>query len=62
MKTPDEIMSGQTDRLEHFDSDLDDQMYVKEECWMCMTLRQSNVDFEKHLKLDSGQAELKPVD
>ncbi|XP_048875516.1 transcription factor ETV6-like [Brienomyrus brachyistius] len=32
MKTPDEIMSGQTDRLEHFDSDLDDQMYVKEEC------------------------------
>ncbi|XP_015208483.1 transcription factor ETV6 isoform X1 [Lepisosteus oculatus] len=32
MKTPDEIMSGQTDRLEHLESDLDDQMYVKEEC------------------------------
>ncbi|XP_061086001.1 transcription factor ETV6 isoform X4 [Conger conger] len=32
MKTPDEIMSGQTDRLEHLESDLDDSMYVKEEC------------------------------
>ncbi|XP_066579948.1 transcription factor ETV6 isoform X2 [Amia ocellicauda] len=32
MKTPDEIMSGQTDRLEHLESDLDEQMYVKEEC------------------------------
>ncbi|KAG5830689.1 hypothetical protein ANANG_G00313300 [Anguilla anguilla] len=32
MKTPDEIMSGQTDRLEHLESDLDDTMYVKEEC------------------------------
>ncbi|XP_053506182.1 transcription factor ETV6 isoform X2 [Ictalurus furcatus] len=32
MKTPDEIMSGQTDRLEHLESDLDDQIYIKEEC------------------------------
>ncbi|TRY87219.1 hypothetical protein DNTS_031738 [Danionella cerebrum] len=32
MKTPDEIMNGQTDRLEHLDSDTDDQIYVKEEC------------------------------
>ncbi|XP_023671041.2 transcription factor ETV6 isoform X2 [Paramormyrops kingsleyae] len=32
MKTPDEIMSGQTDRLEHLESDLDEQTYVKEEC------------------------------
>ncbi|XP_030629994.1 transcription factor ETV6 isoform X2 [Chanos chanos] len=32
MKTPDEIMSGQTDRLEHLESDTDDQVYVKEEC------------------------------
>ncbi|XP_050964280.1 transcription factor ETV6 isoform X2 [Labeo rohita] len=32
MKTPDEIMSGQTDRLEHLESDTDDQIYVKEEC------------------------------
>ncbi|XP_039625413.1 transcription factor ETV6 isoform X1 [Polypterus senegalus] len=32
MKTPDEIMSGRTDRLEHLESDLDDQMYVEEEC------------------------------
>lgn len=33
MKTPDEIMSGQTDRLEHIESDTDDQIYIKEECW-----------------------------
>uniref|UniRef100_A0A8C2DDC4 ETS variant transcription factor 6 n=1 Tax=Cyprinus carpio TaxID=7962 RepID=A0A8C2DDC4_CYPCA len=32
MKTPDEIMSGQTDRLEHLESDTDEQIYVKEEC------------------------------
>lgn len=32
MKTPDEIMSGQTDRLEHLESDTDDQIYIKEEC------------------------------
>ncbi|XP_067282925.1 transcription factor ETV6 isoform X2 [Pseudorasbora parva] len=32
MKTPDEIMSGQTERLEHLDSDTDEQIYVKEEC------------------------------
>ncbi|XP_059366511.1 transcription factor ETV6-like isoform X2 [Carassius carassius] len=32
MKTPDEIMSGQTERLEHLESDTDDQIYVKEEC------------------------------
>ncbi|KAJ8007071.1 hypothetical protein DPEC_G00113760 [Dallia pectoralis] len=32
MKTPDEIMSGQTDRLEHIESDTDDQIYIKEEC------------------------------
>ncbi|XP_062860750.1 transcription factor ETV6 isoform X2 [Trichomycterus rosablanca] len=32
MKTPDEIMNGQTDRLEHLESDTDDQIYVKEEC------------------------------
>ncbi|KAK6487831.1 mRNAion factor ETV6-like isoform X1 [Huso huso] len=32
MKTPDEIMSGRTDRLEHLESDLDDQLYVEEEC------------------------------
>ena len=33
MKTPDEIMSGQTDRLENLESDTDDQIYIKEECW-----------------------------
>ncbi|XP_039516564.1 transcription factor ETV6-like [Pimephales promelas] len=32
MKTPDEIMSGQSERLEHLDSDTDEQIYVKEEC------------------------------
>ncbi|XP_041112938.1 transcription factor ETV6-like isoform X3 [Polyodon spathula] len=32
MKTPDEIMSGRTDRLEHLESDLDDQLYVEEGC------------------------------
>ncbi|XP_076862552.1 transcription factor ETV6 isoform X3 [Brachyhypopomus gauderio] len=32
MKTPEEIMSGQTDRLEHLESDTDDQIFVKEEC------------------------------
>ncbi|XP_067111004.1 transcription factor ETV6 isoform X1 [Osmerus mordax] len=32
MKTPDEIMSGQTDRLENLESDTDDQIYIKEEC------------------------------
>ncbi|KAM6986005.1 transcription factor ETV6 isoform 3-T3 [Aplochiton taeniatus] len=32
MKTPDEIMNGQTDRLEHLESDTDDQIYIKEEC------------------------------
>lgn len=33
MKTPDEIMNGQTDRLEHLESDTDEQIYIKEECW-----------------------------
>lgn len=33
MKTPDEIMNGQTDRLEHMESDTDEQIYIKEECW-----------------------------
>lgn len=32
MKTPDEIMNGQTDRLEHLESDIDEQTYIKEEC------------------------------
>ncbi|XP_061770023.1 transcription factor ETV6 isoform X2 [Nerophis ophidion] len=32
MKTPDEIMNGQTERLEHLDSDTDEQIYIKEEC------------------------------
>ncbi|XP_041709403.1 transcription factor ETV6 isoform X1 [Coregonus clupeaformis] len=32
MKTPDEIMSGQTERLDHIESDTDDQIYIKEEC------------------------------
>ncbi|KAF0029436.1 hypothetical protein F2P81_018541 [Scophthalmus maximus] len=32
MKTPDEIMNGQTDRLEHLESDTDEQIYIKEEC------------------------------
>ncbi|TNM91421.1 transcription factor ETV6-like isoform X1 [Takifugu flavidus] len=32
MKTPDEIMNGQTDRLEHIESDTDEQIYIKEEC------------------------------
>lgn len=32
MKTPDEIMNGQTDRLEHMESELVDQTYIKEEC------------------------------
>ncbi|XP_028811404.1 transcription factor ETV6 isoform X2 [Denticeps clupeoides] len=32
MKTPDEIMNGQAERLEHLESDTDDQIYVKEEC------------------------------
>ncbi|XP_061570738.1 transcription factor ETV6 [Cololabis saira] len=32
MKTPDEIMNGQTERLEHLESDTDDQIYIKEEC------------------------------
>lgn len=32
MKTPDEIMNGQTDRLEHMESDTDEQIYIKEEC------------------------------
>lgn len=37
MKTPDEIMSGQTERLEHLESDTDDQIYIKEECWALAT-------------------------
>ncbi|KAE8281718.1 Transcription factor ETV6 ETS translocation variant 6 ETS-related protein Tel1 [Larimichthys crocea] len=32
MKTPDEIMNGSTDRLEHMESDTDEQSYIKEEC------------------------------
>lgn len=32
IKTPDEIMNGQTDRLEHMESDIDEQIYIKEEC------------------------------
>uniref|UniRef100_H3BW58 Transcription factor ETV6 n=1 Tax=Tetraodon nigroviridis TaxID=99883 RepID=H3BW58_TETNG len=32
MKTPDEIMNGQTDRLEHMESDTDEHIYIKEEC------------------------------
>lgn len=32
MKTPDEIMNGQTERLEHLESDTDEQVYIKEEC------------------------------
>lgn len=33
MKTPDEIMSGRTDRLEHLESqELDEQMYQEEDC------------------------------
>ncbi|KAM4523826.1 transcription factor ETV6 isoform 1-T1 [Fundulus diaphanus] len=32
MKTPDEIMNGQTERLEHLESDTDEQIYIKEEC------------------------------
>ncbi|XP_060886492.1 transcription factor ETV6 isoform X2 [Labrus mixtus] len=32
MKTPDEIMNGQTDRLEHLESDSYEQTYIKEEC------------------------------
>ena len=32
MKTPDEIMNGQTDRLEHLESDSYEQPYIKEEC------------------------------
>ncbi|XP_028305620.1 transcription factor ETV6 isoform X2 [Gouania willdenowi] len=33
MKTPDEIMNGQTDRLEHLEADeTDEQIYIKEEC------------------------------
>ncbi|KAM4676577.1 transcription factor ETV6 isoform 2-T2 [Discoglossus pictus] len=33
MKTPDEIMSGRTDRLEHLESqELDEQMYQEDEC------------------------------
>ncbi len=26
-------MNGQTDRLEHLESDTDEQIYIKEECW-----------------------------
>lgn len=34
MKTPDEIMSGRTDRLEHLESqELDEQTYQEDECW-----------------------------
>ncbi|XP_077400303.1 transcription factor ETV6 isoform X2 [Vanacampus margaritifer] len=32
MKTPDEIVNGQTDRLEHLESDTYEQIYIKEEC------------------------------
>ncbi|XP_023154539.2 transcription factor ETV6 isoform X1 [Amphiprion ocellaris] len=32
MKTPDEIMNGQTDRLEHLETDSYEQIYIKEEC------------------------------
>lgn len=31
MKTPDEIMNGQTERLEHLESDTDEQICIKEE-------------------------------
>ncbi|KAM6895238.1 transcription factor ETV6 [Xenentodon cancila] len=32
MKTPDEIMNGHTERLEHLELDTDEQIYIKEEC------------------------------
>lgn len=32
MKTPDEIMNGQAERLEHLESDTDETIYIKEEC------------------------------
>lgn len=32
MKTPDEIMNGQAERLEHLESDIDETVYIKEEC------------------------------
>lgn len=33
MKTPEEIMSGRTDRLEHLESqELDETMYQEDEC------------------------------
>ncbi|KAM9705211.1 LOW QUALITY PROTEIN: transcription factor ETV6-like, partial [Menidia menidia] len=32
MKTPDEIMNGQSERLETLESDTDEQIYIKEEC------------------------------
>lgn len=33
IKSPDEIMNGQTDRLEHMESDTDEQICIKEEYW-----------------------------
>lgn len=33
IKSPDEIMNGQTDRLEHIESDTDEQICIKEEYW-----------------------------
>lgn len=40
MKTPDEIMSGRTDRLEHLESQaLDEQTYQEDECWRELVLR-----------------------
>lgn len=32
MKTPDEIMNGQAERLEHLEADMDETVYIKEEC------------------------------
>ncbi|XP_033845536.1 transcription factor ETV6 isoform X1 [Periophthalmus magnuspinnatus] len=32
MKTPDEIMNGQAERLEHLESDIEETVYIKEEC------------------------------
>lgn len=32
MKTPDEIMNGQAERLDHLESDTYEEIYIKEEC------------------------------
>lgn len=54
MKTPDEIMNGQTERLEHLESDIDEQTYIKEECWgireLLTTTTAANA-FQKRLKM-----------